>query len=101
VITLVVTVLDEGLDLGLKVTGNEFFFRRDSVFQVLVIALDLALSLRVYRRAAHVVHLGGFNKFSRPRTRLVLFWIVYAGKKALQSCTPMKALTKARAVFDR
>jgi hypothetical protein len=51
VITLVIIVLDEGLDLRLEVAGQEVVFQQDAVFQGLVPALDLALGLRVYRGA--------------------------------------------------
>ena len=57
VVALVVVVLDEGLDLGLKVTGQEVIFQQDAVFQGLVLAFDLALGLGVTRGAAHVAHL--------------------------------------------
>ncbi len=45
VVTLVIVVLDERLDLGLKVAGQEVVFKQDAVFQGLVPALDLALGL--------------------------------------------------------
>lgn len=45
VIAPVVVVFDEGLDLGLEVTGQEVVFQEDAVFQGLVPALDLALGL--------------------------------------------------------
>ena len=38
----VVVVLDEGLNPGVKVTGQEVIFQQDSVLQGLVPALDLA-----------------------------------------------------------
>lgn len=63
VVTLVVVVLDEGLDLGLKVAGQEVVLEQDAVFQGLVPALDLALGLRVARCAADVAHLVGFDVF--------------------------------------
>jgi hypothetical protein len=63
VIRLVVVVLDEGLDLGLKVTGQEVVFQEDAVFQGLVPALDLALGLRVHRGTAQVAHLVGLDVF--------------------------------------
>ena len=47
VVTLVVVVLDEGLDPGLEVAGQEVVFQQDAVFQGLMPALDLALGLRV------------------------------------------------------
>jgi hypothetical protein len=36
VVTLVIVVLDERLDLGLEVTGQEVVFQQDAVFQGLV-----------------------------------------------------------------
>ena len=42
---LVVIVLDEGLDLGLKVAGVEVIFEQDPVFERLVPTLDFALGL--------------------------------------------------------
>ncbi len=44
-VTLVVVVLDEGVDLGLEVAGQEVVFEQDAVLQGLVPALDLALGL--------------------------------------------------------
>ena len=46
-VTLMVVVLDEGLDLGLKVAGQEVVFQQDAVLEGLVPALDLALGLRM------------------------------------------------------
>ena len=55
-VTLVTIVLDEGLNLGLEVAGQEVVFEQDAVFQGLVPALDLALGLGMIRRSAHVFH---------------------------------------------
>jgi len=44
VVSLVVVVLDEGLDLGLEVAGQEVVFEQDAVLQGLVPALDLVVS---------------------------------------------------------
>ncbi len=63
VVTLVVVVFDEGLDLGLEVAGQEVVFQQDAVLQGLVPALDLALGLRMHRGAAHVAHLPGLDVF--------------------------------------
>ena len=63
VVTLVVVVLDEGLDLGLEVSGQEVVFQQNAVLEGLVPALDLALGLRVHRGAAHVTHLAGLDVF--------------------------------------
>src|SRR3546814_8553425 len=63
VVALVVVVLNEGLDLGLKVTRQEVVLQQDAVFQSLVPALDLALGLRMHRGAAHMAHLAGLDVF--------------------------------------
>jgi hypothetical protein len=47
VISLVVSVFDEGLDPSLEGAGQELVFQQDAVFQGLVSALDLAPGLRV------------------------------------------------------
>ena len=52
VVSLVIVVLDEGLDVGFEVAGQEVVFQQDAVLEGLVPALDLALGLRVIRRAA-------------------------------------------------
>ena len=52
VVALVVVVLDEGLDLGLEVAGQDVVFEQDAVLQGLVPALDLALGLGMTRGAA-------------------------------------------------
>jgi len=41
----VVIMLDEGFDLGLKVTGQEVIFEQDAILEGLMPALDLALGL--------------------------------------------------------
>ncbi len=61
VVTLVVVVLDEGLDLSLEITGQEVVFQQDAVFQGLVPALDLALCLGVTRGAAYMAHFPGLD----------------------------------------
>jgi hypothetical protein len=63
VITLMVVMLDEGLDLGLEVAGQEVVFQEDAVFQGLVLAFDLSLGLRVQRGTAHMAHLPGLDVF--------------------------------------
>ena len=65
VVTLVVVMLDEGLDLGLEVAGQEVVFQQDAVFQGLVPALDLALGLGVERSTAHMTHFLGLDVFSQ------------------------------------
>src|SRR3546814_4462615 len=44
VVSLVIVVLDEGLDVGFEVAGQEVVFQQDAVFQGLVPALDLTRS---------------------------------------------------------
>ena len=53
-VTLVIIVFDEGLDLGFEVAGQEVVFEQDAVFEGLVPALDLALGLGMIGRAAHM-----------------------------------------------
>ena len=50
VVALVVVVLDEGLDLGLEVAGQDVVFEQDAVLQGLVPTFNLALRLRSMRR---------------------------------------------------
>ncbi|EZP68140.1 hypothetical protein BV96_04260 [Sphingomonas paucimobilis] len=61
-------MLDERLDLGFEVTGQEVIFQQDAVLEGLVPALDLALGLRVHRSAADMAHLPGLDVF-RQLTR--------------------------------
>ena len=58
-VALVVVVLDERLDLGLKVTRQEVIFEQHTVLQGLVPAFDLALCLWMEGCASHVIHLLG------------------------------------------
>ncbi len=55
-VALVVVVIHEGLDLGLKIAGQEVVFQQDAVLQSLMPPLDLALGLGVIRRTAGVLH---------------------------------------------
>ena len=68
VVSLVIVVLDEGLDVSFEVAGQEVVFQQDAVFQGLVPALDLALGLGMHRGAADVAHLPGLDVF-RQLTR--------------------------------
>ena len=65
VVSLVVVVLDERLDPGLEVAGQEVVFQQDAVLQGLMPALDLALGLRVAWGAANMAHLPGLDVFSQ------------------------------------
>ena len=51
-----IIVLDERLDLGFEVAGQEVVFQQYAVLQGLVPTLDLALGLGMIRRSAHVLH---------------------------------------------
>ena len=55
-VSAVIIVLDEDLDLGLKVTGQEVVFEQDAVLEGLVPALDLALGLGMIGRTANMLH---------------------------------------------
>jgi transposase len=55
-ITLMVVVIDEGFDLGFKITLQEVVFQQDAVLQGLMPPLDLALGLWVIRRTTRVLH---------------------------------------------
>ena len=72
VVTLVVVMLDEGLDLSFEIAGQEVVFQQDAVFQGLVPAFDLALGLGMERRAAHVAHMLGFDVFGQLAGVLVV-----------------------------
>ena len=63
VVTLVVIVFDERLDLGFEVAGQEVILQQDAVLQGLVPALDLALRLRMEWRAANMAHGSRFDVF--------------------------------------
>ena len=56
VVAPVIVMLDERFDLLLQITRQEVVFEQHTVLQGLVPALDLALRLRVERRAADVAH---------------------------------------------
>ena len=50
-----IIALDEGCDLGFEIARQEVVLQEDAVLQGLVPALDLALGLRMARRAAGVI----------------------------------------------
>src|SRR5439155_14905542 len=52
----VVVVVDERIDLGLKVAGQIVVLEQDAVLEGLVPALDLALGLGMIGRSAHMGH---------------------------------------------
>lgn len=63
VVALVVIVLDEGLDLGLQIAGQEVVLPQDAVLQGLAPTLDLALGLWMHWDAAHMAHFVGLDVF--------------------------------------
>ena len=65
VVTLVVIVLDEGLDLSLEITGQEVVFQQDAVFQGLVPTLDLALCLWMIGGSTDMLHAVVFEPFRK------------------------------------
>ena len=70
-ITLVIVMIDEGFDLGFKITGQEVVFQQNAVLQGLMPALDLTLGLRMLRRTTRVLHafaLQPFRQFPRDIT---------------------------------
>jgi hypothetical protein len=56
VISQMVIVGDEGLDLGFEIAGQVIVLEQDVIFQRLMPALDLPLRLRMVRRASDVLH---------------------------------------------
>ena len=56
---------DERIDLRLQVARQIIVFQQDAVLQRLMPAFDLALGLRVIRRAASVVHSLAFHPFGK------------------------------------
>lgn len=64
-------MIDESLNLSLEITWQEVVFQQDAVLQSLVPSFDLALSLRMIRRTARVLHAFALQPFSRlPETKL-------------------------------
>ena len=60
-----IVVIDEPADAGLKIARQVVVFQQDAVLQRLMLTFDLALRLRMVRRAANVSHVLGFLK-SQP-----------------------------------
>ena len=54
-VAAVIVALDESPDAGLEIAGQIVVLQQDAVLQRLVPALDLALGLRMMRRAADVI----------------------------------------------
>jgi len=65
VVALMVVVIDEGFNLSFKIAGQEVVFQKDAVLQGLVPPFDLALGLRVIRRATRVFHAFVLQPFSQ------------------------------------
>jgi len=62
-VAVVVVILDEGLDLGLKVAGQVVIFQQDAVLHGLMPAFYLSLRLGMKRRSAHMAHLLSLDIF--------------------------------------
>ena len=58
VIAVMVVMLDKGIDLSPKITGQVVVFQQDTVLQGLVPALDLSLSLRIVWRPSDMTRDG-------------------------------------------
>ena len=56
VIAVVVVVIDEGFNAGLKISGEEVVIQQDAVLQGLVPSFNLALGLRMIRCAPDMAH---------------------------------------------
>ena len=63
VVSAVIVVSDEGLDLGFEVAGQEVVFQQDAVLQGLVPAFDLALCHRMVEGSADVLDLAVTEPF--------------------------------------
>ena len=59
----VIVVLDEGVDLGLKVARQVVVFQQNSILQRLMPALDLTLRHWVIRSATAMLHAAAFEPF--------------------------------------
>ncbi len=68
VVSLVIVMIDEGLDLRFQVCREEVVLQQDSVFQGLMPPFDFALGLRMVRRSPDVPHISvaqPFGQFAR------------------------------------
>ena len=65
VITPMIVMIDECLDLRFQVCREEVVFQQDTVLQGLVPSLDLALCLRVIWRTPDVAHFLIAQQFSQ------------------------------------
>ena len=74
-VTAVIVMLDEGGDLTFKITRQVIVIEQYAVFQRLVPAFDLALGLRMTRRATDVFDISPlqpFGQIGRDVTRPVI-----------------------------
>ncbi len=63
-VAVVIVVLDEALDAGVEITGQEVVLQQDAVLQGLMPTFNLALCLRVVGSAANVIHALFFQPIS-------------------------------------
>ena len=64
-ITAMVIVIDEPVDLGFEIAGQIIVFEQDAVLERLMPALDLALCLRMARRTADVTDIALVEPFGQ------------------------------------
>ena len=62
-IAAMVVVVDEPVDLGFQVTRQIIVLKQDAILERLMLALDLALCLRMAGGAAHVTHIAFVQPF--------------------------------------
>jgi hypothetical protein len=92
VIPVVVVVIDEGDDCGLKLALQVVVFQEDAVLEGLVPALDLALRLGVIGRTADVIHAVFFEVFGEIARDVAgpvvteQSWLVQHGDGAASRC---------------
>jgi hypothetical protein len=55
--TIVIVVIDEGVDLGLEITGWKVVLQQDTVLQGLMPVLNLTLGLRVTGCTTNMIHM--------------------------------------------
>jgi hypothetical protein len=65
VVSAMIVIGDEALDLGLEVARQKVIFQQDAVLEGLVPALDLALGHRMIGRAAYVFDVAGAEPFGQ------------------------------------
>ena len=65
VVSLVIVVADELIDLRFMIAGQIIVFQQNTVLECLMPTLDLALGLRMIGSAANVLHISVIEPFSQ------------------------------------